>query len=750
MMADEATAVADVEGPRPTDAPLVVDPAPSIGLRESLAGLVEPILNSYAIVFFSNRPALGAMLLAATFLAPLFGLFGLVGVVVALAGAQLLGFPDAQIRSGELLFNSLLTALGLAYLTSLHPVSPTLLAVLLPVVSLGAMFASATIGHLMRQLFGLPSLSIPFVVSTVMLFFLFYSLTRTAGPVLLPAGPRYAVPELTMAPTVLRMFLQALGAAFFLPSATVGAVIFVGLAMHSRLMLLLASLGFAAGMTFLHLTGLAAASSDVGWLGTNFVFCGIALGGVFFIPSRASVLLSAFGAVFCSLLAISMQTFLRPFEIPALSLPFNLVVMVVFYALRRRQQIRFLFESPYVGLTPETGFRKFRTYGRRFPHAHLPGLVPPFSAERVVTQGFHGKLTHIGALGHALDFEVLDTDGEATPADGRRVEEAYTFDTPILAPCDGTVARVVDHVPDNRLGERNLRDNWGNLVLLVTDLGGYVLLCHFKRESIVVAAGQRVSAGQLLGACGNSGRSPLPHLHLQMQLDPAVGAATVPFCLRNYVTIADGERRFRLAGIPAQGDRLEPLPYDADLAACFDAAPVTRFRYQIERDGVPPRHETIELRTGPWGERTYRSLDHGATLYGSTTGGLFTALSFDGSPRSLLASMWLGLSVVPFGREADLVWEDEVDPRPFLPTPEGWARDLTEPFRGIRFVRLRRRMRAEAVGMPTIVTEIASPHRAMPRKIEAFLSPQIGLTRIVVHGVGGVTRISQESREIVP
>jgi hypothetical protein len=552
-----------------------------------------------------------------------------------------------------------------------------------------------------------------------------------------------------MLPTAVVMVLQALGAAIFLPNATVGAVIFLGLAMHSRLMLLLASLGFAAGMTFLHLTGLAAASSDVGWLGTNFVFCGVALGGVFFIPSRASVALSAFGTVLCALLAISMQTFLRQFEIPALSLPFNLVVMVVFYALRRRQQIRFLFESPYVGLTPESEFRKFRTYGRRFPHAHLPGLVAPFSGERVVTQGFHGKLTHIGALGHALDFEVLDADGEATPVDCRSVEEAHTFDTPVLAPCDGTVVRVVDQVPDNRLGERNLRDNWGNLVLLVTDLGGYVLLCHFKRASIVVAAGQRVAAGQLLGTCGNSGRSPLPHLHMQMQLAPAVGSATVPFCLRNYMTIANGERRFRLAGIPAQGERLEPLPHDADLASCFDAAPVTRFRYRIEEDGAAPRHVTIELRIGPWGERTYRSLEHGAVLYGSTAGGLFTALSFDGSPRSLLASMWLGLSVVPFGRETEMTWEDELDPRPFLATPLGWARDLTEPFRGIGFVRLRRTM-METVGMPAIVTEIASPCGAMPRKIEAFLSPQQGVTRLVVHGVRGVTRIVQEGREIVP
>ena len=737
--------------PRTTVEPFVAESSPVGSQGSTLRDLLEPILNSYAIVAFSNRPALGAILLAATFLAPLFGLFGLVGVVAALAGAQLLGFPDAQIRSGELLFNSLLTALGLAYLTSHHPVSPVLLAVLLPAVSIGAVFASATIGHLMRQLFGLPSLSLPFVVSTVTLFFLFYSLTKTGGPVLIAVGPRYLLGEPTFLPRLVVLFLQALGAAFFLPSAAVGALIFVGLLMHSRLMLLLAILGYSGGMAFLHLSGLAAASTDVGWLGTNFVFCGIALGGVFFIPSRGSVVLSVFGAVLCSLLAISMQTFLRQFEIPALSLPFNLVVMVVFYALRGRQNVRFLFESPYVGLTPEVEFRKFRTYRHRFPHAHLPGLTLPFAGERVVTQGFHGKLTHRGLFAHALDFEVLDANGEALPPDRGRVDDAYTFGTPVLAPCDGTIVRVVDHVVDNRIGERNLRENWGNLVLLVTDLGGYVLLCHFKRESIVVAAGQRVTAGQVLGVCGNSGRSPLPHLHLQMQLDPAIGAATIPFCLRNYVAIDDGARRYRLSGIPEQGVRIEPLAFDADLAACFDGAPVTRLRYRVDRDGTAAKHETIELTTGPWGDRTYRSLEHGTTLHGSTVGGLFTALSFDGSPRSLLAAMWLGLSVVPFGRDPEMVWEDAVDPRPFLATGRGWLADLTEPFTRIGYITLRRRLQLdEGTGMPTIVTDIEAPVGRMPRRIEAFLVPGQGLVRMIVHEKRGEVRITLQSREIVP
>ena len=42
-------------------------------------------------------------------------------------------------------------------------------------------------------------------------------------------------------------------------------------------------------------------------------------------------------------------------------------------------------------------------------------------------------------------------------------------------------------------------------------------MAHFKKGSIVVEAGDKVSQGQLLGLCGNSGHSTMPHLHFHVQ-----------------------------------------------------------------------------------------------------------------------------------------------------------------------------------------------------------------------------------------
>lgn len=57
----------------------------------------------------------------------------------------------------------------------------------------------------------------------------------------------------------------------------------------------------------------------------------------------------------------------------------------------------------------------------------------------------------------------------------------------------------------------------GNTVIIKAATNEYLLFAHFKHYSIVVKEGQKVSKGQLLGLCGNSGNSSEPHLHFHIQ-----------------------------------------------------------------------------------------------------------------------------------------------------------------------------------------------------------------------------------------
>lgn len=90
------------------------------------------------------------------------------------------------------------------------------------------------------------------------------------------------------------------------------------------------------------------------------------------------------------------------------------------------------------------------------------------------------------------------------------------FGLPVHAPCEGVVSQIEDTLPDLPPPRTDARNPAGNRVLL--DCGDFmVLLAHLKRGSIRVQAGQRVIAGTIVGAVGNSGNTDEPHLHVHAQ-----------------------------------------------------------------------------------------------------------------------------------------------------------------------------------------------------------------------------------------
>ena len=148
----------------------------------------------------------------------------------------------------------------------------------------------------------------------------------------------------------------------------------------------------------------------------------------------------------------------------------------------------------------------------------------------------------------------------------RRPADFPGFGQPVLAPADGVVIRAHDAERDHwsrtsPLGlvylftVELLREFFGPSRILgnhvVIDLGdgAYALLAHLRRRSVRVAAGQRVTVGQQIAECGNSGNSAWPHLHFQLMDHPSVLlAAGLPFCFRP----ADGPP----AALPRNGQYL--------------------------------------------------------------------------------------------------------------------------------------------------------------------------------------------------
>lgn len=171
--------------------------------------------------------------------------------------------------------------------------------------------------------------------------------------------------------------------------------------------------------------------------------------------------------------------------------------------------------------------------GRSLPDSAIVDIAPPFGPGRYLVA--HGGSTemvniHLRTLdpsveryrpwrgqSRALDiFRItpagLHVDG-LWPADPARYE---TFGAPVLAPCSGTVARLVDDLPDMRVPEMDRENMAGNYAAI--DCGGFhVILAHLRNGSIRVAPGDRVETGALVAEMGNSGNSSEPHLHVHAQ-----------------------------------------------------------------------------------------------------------------------------------------------------------------------------------------------------------------------------------------
>ncbi|OYY03102.1 MAG: hypothetical protein B7Y76_04360, partial [Sphingobacteriia bacterium 35-40-5] len=118
---------------------------------------------------------------------------------------------------------------------------------------------------------------------------------------------------------------------------------------------------------------------------------------------------------------------------------------------------------------------------------------------------------------NAFDIVMKGPNGKSYKTNGKTNEDYYAFGVELYAPCDATVAVVVDGIQDNIPGELNPMYVPGNTVILKTANGEFLFFAHFKYHTIKVKTGDKISRGQLLGQCGNSGSSSEAHIHFHIQ-----------------------------------------------------------------------------------------------------------------------------------------------------------------------------------------------------------------------------------------
>jgi hypothetical protein len=180
------------------------------------------------------------------------------------------------------------------------------------------------------------------------------------------------------------------------------------------------------------------------------------------------------------------------------------------------------------------------------------------------------------------------------------------------------------------------------------------LVAHLARRSIKVKEGQQVAQGDVLGLCGNSGRSPTPHIHFHLQSSPHLGAATLPVGFSDVVMAAAIGERLEISHIPAKGEVCRNLDPSNDVAE--RACPRPGDEWRIQSSGAA---EAVTVDLNLFGQVQLQS-SQAATLVMSRTPQMLILHDVVGQPGSVLALLRAAMPRVPFEDNASLLWKDHV------------------------------------------------------------------------------------------
>lgn len=122
--------------------------------------------------------------------------------------------------------------------------------------------------------------------------------------------------------------------------------------------------------------------------------------------------------------------------------------------------------------------------------------------------------------------------------DPKNNDSYFCFGRNVIAPATGVIAGLGRGVKDNIPGELNHKNPRGNYVLIDHGNNEFSMLLHLRLNSIPqhLNKGMSVFSEYVIGQCGNSGLSRVPHLHYHLQNSASYDADGLPAQFSNYVS----------------------------------------------------------------------------------------------------------------------------------------------------------------------------------------------------------------------
>jgi len=604
------------------------------------------VISSYAEILFLQNPRYGAALLLISFWNSNTTFSGLIAAVTVLLFAYFIRMEAEFLENGFYIYNPLLVGMSIGFLFQITAVS----FLLIMMAAIFTFLLTIVLYHLFSKA-SIPILSLPFTLVSTLIYLatLNYTSLYTQALYVKPAFV-----DLSFIPLALSMYFKALGTILFLPYTGIGLLIAVGLLSYSRIMFLLSIAGFYAGV-FVHSLMLGswqpALSNPYAF---NYILIGIALGAIFLVPSVRSVVIALVGVAMSVLLIDASSSFWTIYKIPVFTLPFNVIVISFLFVL---QSVKFREFAYAIKKTPELTLRAHILSFFRFKLGEI-NLFLPFSGKWSVYQGFDGEWTHQGKWRYAYDFVIMK-DARSYKGDGNLLEDYYAYKKPVLSPVSGYVLDLKESIEDNPIGQVNTIENWGNYLIIQSQLGHFIELSHLAKSSLKVKKGDFVEAGQILGLCGNSGYSPQPHIHIQIQESGVLGSKTLPFHFVSYIE----EKRVHFYQNPQKDAEIESWFNDKALDSKLSFTLDSEYSYEVYQKNKLIDTLDLKVKMNRFSGRFYVEDRKGNRLHFAKEAGMFYHYDYEGKDDTWLQKIYIAIPRIPLVYKKGLVWNDYLPAR---------------------------------------------------------------------------------------
>ncbi len=576
--------------------------------------------------------------------------------------AYILKFNQAKIRSGFYGFNGMLFGASVFY----YYQTGWVLLGLVPVFVMITFLLSAVIEHYFATAFNLPGLSLPFI-SALYIFVIF--LTNYDGIAYSSAVATYTIDI----PSWLAHYFESIALILFQKDVLAGMLLAVGLLFFSRVLFVLSISGYTFSYLYLSLILPEKTESLYILNGVNALLISFAVGGSLVIPSKKSFLLAAISVLLGTIVTGFFSQVFAGSLLPVIVLPFNFITLLTIYSLKFRQEQTGLVLLYFAPGSPEENYYFHHTRRSRFDKIKYYHPELPVLGDWYISQGFDGEYTHKDKWKYAWDFVIKDDSGKEYTSDGNTPADYYCYNLPVVSVLEGTVVRVVDHVPANKIGEVNIEKNWGNAVIIDHGEGLFSASSHLEAKTIKVKEGDRVEKGDIIGNCGNSGRSPYPHLHFQFQLTNKLGESTFQYPFAHYVEKKNNELILHSFDYPQEGMHIRNLNLDRNLKENLEFRLGDKFKVFYRLHGEENTEEW-EVKVSIYNS-LYIESSKGSTAAIYNTNKVSYLSEYTGTKNCALYYFYLLALQVPFTNERKLVWNDTY---PLFLVPGSQFRYLSE------------------------------------------------------------------------